>query len=203
MKAAKRLVFAAAWLAVLPLTALSWLEKRLGLGERLFVLGAHTVALVPGFVGNLLRAAFYHATLDEAHWESAIGFGSVFSHRGVRLAAHVSTGSYCMLGHVDIGARTRLASRVSIPSGKRQHFDEAGRLSHGEADYRQVQIGADCWLGEGAIVLDDVGEGSVVGAGAVVGEAVPGGVLVAGNPARVVRALPGADDAASDSPEPR
>ncbi|MEZ5659060.1 MAG: hypothetical protein R3E83_11180 [Burkholderiaceae bacterium] len=202
MKAIKRVVFALAWLLVLPLTIPVWLEKRLGLGERVFVLCAQLVSLGPGFVGNLLRAAFYQATLDDAHWETNIGFGSIFSHRQVHLGANVSTGSYCMLGHVSIGARTRLASRVSIPSGKRQHLDEHGALSHGESVFTQVRIGADCWLGEGAIVLDDIGAGSIVAAGAVVGQTMPGASLIAGNPARVVRALPVAGEGAS-SKEPR
>ncbi|MEZ5654134.1 MAG: hypothetical protein R3E87_26660 [Burkholderiaceae bacterium] len=196
MNAAKRIVFALAWLLVLPLIVPVWLEKSLGLGERLFVLCAQLISLVPGFVGALLRAAFYRATLDDAHWETSIGFGSVFSHRQVSLGANVSTGNYCVLGHVAIGARTRLASRVSIPSGKRQHLDEYGAISHGETHYTQVRIGADCWLGEGAIVLDDVGDASIVAAGAVVGQAMPGGVLIAGNPARVARDLPAAAAAA-------
>ena len=102
---------------------------------------------------------------------------------------------------MDSGARTRLASRVSIPSGKRQHLDEQGGISHGETVFTQVRIGADCWLGEGAIVLDDIGEASIVAAGAVVGHAMPGGVLIGGNPAKVIRALPGPGDAAvSDGP---
>lgn len=55
---------------------------------------------------------------------------------------------------------------------------------------RPVRIGARAWIA-GAVVLKgvSVGEGSVVGLGAVVTEDVPDGVVVAGNPARVVRRL--------------
>lgn len=54
---------------------------------------------------------------------------------------------------------------------------------------RPVVICDDVWIGTGAIILPGVtiGRGSVVGAGAVVTRDVPGGVVIAGNPARVVR----------------
>jgi acetyltransferase-like isoleucine patch superfamily enzyme len=54
---------------------------------------------------------------------------------------------------------------------------------------RPVVICDDVWIGTGAIILPGVtiGQGSVVGAGAVVTRDIPAGVVVAGNPARVVR----------------
>lgn len=58
---------------------------------------------------------------------------------------------------------------------------------------KPVTIGDDVWVGGGAIVLPGVrvGSRSVIGAGAVVTRDVPEGVVVAGNPARVVRELKG------------
>eukprot|EP00771_Trimastix_marina_P003116 gnl/Trimastix_PCT/4316.p1 GENE.gnl/Trimastix_PCT/4316~~gnl/Trimastix_PCT/4316.p1 ORF type:complete len:205 (+),score=19.06 gnl/Trimastix_PCT/4316:47-661(+) len=56
---------------------------------------------------------------------------------------------------------------------------------------KPIRIGNRCWLGGGAIVLPGVtiGDDVVVGAGAVVTKDVPSGVLVVGNPARVIRQL--------------
>lgn len=65
----------------------------------------------------------------------------------------------------------------------------AGRragLEYGKA----VEIGADVWVGGGAVVCPGVkvGDGAVIGAGSVVTRDVPAGVFAAGNPCRVIRA---------------
>jgi acetyltransferase-like isoleucine patch superfamily enzyme len=59
------------------------------------------------------------------------------------------------------------------------------------AEDTPVHIGSNVWLGDHCMILKGVsiGENSVVGAGAVVTKAVPANVIVAGNPARVVRQL--------------
>lgn len=66
---------------------------------------------------------------------------------------------------------------------------------------RPVRIGNNVWIGMGAIVLKGVtiGDDSVIGAGAVVSRDVPAGVVVAGNPARVVKKLA----VSSRAPPPR
>lgn len=54
---------------------------------------------------------------------------------------------------------------------------------------KPVVIGDDVWIGAGAILLPGImlGEGSIVGAGAVVAQDVPPWTVVAGVPARVIR----------------
>lgn len=54
-----------------------------------------------------------------------------------------------------------------------------------------VRIKRNVWVGAAAIILKGVtiGENSVVGAGAVVSQDIPANVVVAGNPARVVKRL--------------
>jgi maltose O-acetyltransferase len=56
---------------------------------------------------------------------------------------------------------------------------------------KPITIGADVWVGGGAIILPGVtiGDRAVIGAGSVVTKNVPAGVLAVGNPCRVVRAL--------------
>lgn len=50
-----------------------------------------------------------------------------------------------------------------------------------------VKIGAGCWVGSAAVVMADVGEGSVIGAGAVVTKAIPAMVIAGGIPAKVLK----------------
>ena len=54
---------------------------------------------------------------------------------------------------------------------------------------KPVRIGADVWVGGGALILAgvEIGARSIVGAGSVVTRDIPAGVLAAGNPCRVIR----------------
>jgi maltose O-acetyltransferase len=60
---------------------------------------------------------------------------------------------------------------------------------------KSVYIGHDCWIGTGAIILPGVtirGQGVIVGAGSVVTKDIQDDfVLVAGNPAKIVKRLGG------------
>lgn len=184
----KALAFILAGAVVSPLIALSWLEQRLWQGEALFGGFAQLLALMPSIVGVYLRGAYYLGTLSEASWETHVGFGSVFTHRGAALGTRASMGAYCVLGHAKIGASVMMGSHVSIPSGKRQHFAADGGIA-GNPRYTTVIVGERTWVGESAVILADVGKDCIVAAGAVVTASVPDRVLIAGNPARIVREL--------------
>src|SRR5207247_2133879 len=75
------------------------------------------------------------------------------------------------------------------------HPLDADRRRRGEpapADaIRPVTIGDDVWIGTAAMILKGVtiGDRAVIAAGAVVARDVPADVVVAGNPAQVVKRL--------------
>ena len=158
--------------------------------EALFTLWAHVCAQVPGLLGDYIRAAYYHLTLDACPTGSRICFGTFFSSTQVRLEDNVYIGAYCIIGRAHIGARAQIASSVHILSGRHHHpRDAEGRIlgaEHGTA--AQILIGHDCWIGEGAIVMADIGAGSTIGAGAVVAKEIPPNVVAVGNPAKVIKA---------------
>jgi len=81
-----------------------------------------------------------------------------------------------------------IGSRVSIPSGKRQHLDDAGKLA-ARTRFETVSVGPQSWVGEGAILVASVGSECIVAAGAVVTNEMPSRCLIGGNPARVIREL--------------
>jgi virginiamycin A acetyltransferase len=56
--------------------------------------------------------------------------------------------------------------------------------------FRELIIGNDVWIGRNALILPSVkriGDGAVIGAGAVVTKDVPNYAIVAGNPAKIIR----------------
>lgn len=86
---------------------------------------------------------------------------------------------------VAIGAKTQIGPGVQILAADhpRDAAERAGGLEFG----RPISIGANVWIGGGAIILPGVriGDDALVGAGAVVTRDVPPGATVVGNPARV------------------
>lgn len=184
----KRLVFGASLVVVSPMILAAWIEDRMTRGDAVFVFLTQLLALIPGLVGTYLRGAYYYGTLEDCSWQVHVGFGSVFTHRAASVGPYVSMGAYCVIGHARIGDHVVMASRISIPSGRRQHLDESGKLSS-EPRFESVTVGRESWIGEGAIIMANVGEHCIVSAGAVIVNEMPGASLLAGNPAAVVRAL--------------
>jgi acetyltransferase-like isoleucine patch superfamily enzyme len=164
--------------------------SRLVLGEdRAFVGLTESLARRPGFLGIYLRAATYRLVLDGSSPDVHVGFGTVLSKRMARLGDHVYIGRYCSLGWVDIERDVMLADLVAIPSGGDTHaVDGAARLGarHHESRFRPVRIGEGTWIGTQAVVLADVGQYCVIGAGAVVTRPIPDHAIAVGVPARVV-----------------
>lgn len=156
--------------------------------ERLYALFAHAYALLPGFVGDFCRSAFYNWTLNSCSMDTTISFGTFFSRSSASVERNVSIGAYCVIGSAHIGARTQIASHVQIPSGPHGHLRDANGRLVVRLD-EDVEVGSDCWIGSSAIVMANVGAGTTIGAGSVVVKEVPPGVVAVGNPAKVIREM--------------
>jgi virginiamycin A acetyltransferase len=148
---------------------------------------AHTCGLVPGAPGDFLRSAYYVLTLAEFHMSSRVSFGSFFAHPEARVGGRVYVGSYCILGKVNVGEGTQIASSVQILSGQHQHSRDSVGAVHHAGELVTVRIGRDCWIGAGSIVMADVGARTTVGAGSIVTHAIPADAVAVGSPARVIR----------------
>jgi maltose O-acetyltransferase len=85
---------------------------------------------------------------------------------------------------VDIGAGTQIGPAVQIYAADHPR-DPVVRRTGAEFG-RPVSIGANVWIGGGAIILPGVtiGDDAVIGAGAVVTRDVANGTTMIGNPAR-------------------
>jgi acetyltransferase-like isoleucine patch superfamily enzyme len=167
-------------------------EARFSERGDLFVLFGQAFSLVPGLPGNWLRRAFGRLTLDGCAPDCEIGFLSWFSSRHARIGARVYIGPLSVIGDVVIGEGSLIATRVSILSGRNQHAHgpDGSLIPFSRDRAALVTIGRDTWIGEGAIVMADVGDRCIVASGAVVTAPVESGHVVGGNPARVIRTVP-------------
>lgn len=161
--------------------------------ETIFHFCSQCMAMIPGLPGVFLRRAFYSLTLEKCSTHCHIGFGSLFSHRNTIVEEHVYIGNYSMIGSAHLGNHCLIGSRVSVLSGKALHvLDEKGMWTPFSPERMvKVKIAPNIWIGEGAIVMADIGTGSMIGAGAVVTSNVRSHVIMAGNPARFIRNLQG------------
>jgi virginiamycin A acetyltransferase len=148
---------------------------------------SESIALVPGPVGIIVRRAVYSQLLARVGTGVSIGFGTIIAHRTVELGDNVYVGRYCLLGNVRIGDDCLVADYVRMVTGT-HGTEPTAKIREQDITYATIHIGEDCWLANGAIVLADVGAHSVIGAGSVVTREVSEGLIVAGNPARTIRA---------------
>ena len=181
-QAAKRGAQAVALVMALPFAALTMF----GHLQPMFTIFSHVFAIGPGLPGDFLRSAYYRLTLRQCSLDTTISYGTYFVRRQSSVGQLVSIGAYCVIGGATIGNGAQIGSHVLIPGGRHQHSRDAnGNL--GTCNYSEVKIGEKCWIGDGAILMADVGAGSTIGAGAVVTKSVPPGTVAVGNPARPLR----------------
>jgi maltose O-acetyltransferase len=90
---------------------------------------------------------------------------------------------------IRIGSRTMVGPNVQFYGAT--HPLEAAARNSGREFGKPITVGEDVWIGGGAILLPGVsiGNGAVIGAGAVVTKDVPANAFVAGNPARILRQI--------------
>ena len=158
-------------------------------------LGAHCTFMKPRYViisgPNIHIGDYFTAVAEPMHrveigvWGRGPGAGTIRIGRGVLM----SPGSRISASdEIVIGDGVMLANGTYVTdSDWHTVYDRTKR----DDAVTPVHIGDNVWLGDHATVLKGVtiGANSVVAARAVVTKDVPANVIVAGNPARVVREL--------------
>lgn len=92
-------------------------------------------------------------------------------------------------GQITIGNNTLIGPNVSMYSAN--HSLDAEERIAGALIPEPITIGNRVWIGGGSTVLSGVtiGDDTVIGACSVVTHDIPAGVVAAGNPCRVIRAI--------------
>jgi acetyltransferase-like isoleucine patch superfamily enzyme len=120
-----------------------------------------------------------------------------FIWRGVATSADGPSGVLRLDDRVEINASVHLDTSADIVIGEGALISEDaviythdhGRDPRSEPIRINKKIGSDVWIGMRAVIMArcaSIGDGAIVGAGAIVVRDVPPGAIVAGNPARIV-----------------
>lgn len=197
--------------------AAAWLRARLyagrmtGCGADLRAYGPATVhrdrhsVIRCGRHGRLFEGAELRSARESSRTPAArLELGDhVFVKRGACVfakSARLQVGSHVAIGaratllatHAEllIGDYSRLAGDVFVSTANHRFEDPTRPIIQQGFRYQPVVIGRDVWIGQRAIVLPGVhlGDGCIVAAGAVVTRDVPALAVVAGVPARVIKA---------------
>lgn len=119
---------------------------------------------------NTIISYPYHVT---------IGY-NVFINRGVNITARED---------VFIGDNTLIGPGVVINSGM-HHYEDPNILIRDQGHRTQpIHIGNDVWIGAKSVILPGVciGDGSIIGAGAIVTKSIPPYSVAVGVPAKVIK----------------
>ena len=157
--------------------------------------------LIPYMVAPSFRSALYRWAGFKGIAEGVYMLGKL-DLRGLRgcesnlvIGAHTGLNSHCLFdlgGKITIGKKVHIGHNVMIVTTN--HIVGPPAMRCGAFQFGEVVIGDGAWLGAGVMVLPEVnvGPGCVVSAGSVVTKSVPANAMVAGNPARVIGWLDGA-----------
>jgi acetyltransferase-like isoleucine patch superfamily enzyme len=137
----------------------------------------------------------------EFGWPTSGGFHSGYCHveastpdSAIELADSAQVNNCALIksegAGIRIGPRALLGSRICIYDSD-FHDLHPDRRRNGRPEIAPVELEENVFIGDGTLILKGVtiGRDTVVGAGSVVTRSLPAGVVAAGNPARVVRAL--------------
>ena len=122
-----------------------------------------------------------HNTILKSYYKSEMIIGD-----------HTWIGQGCFLhsaGGITIGKAVGIGPLVKIITSTHKEQELSKPILFCDLEFKEVVIEDGCDIGMGSIILPGVkiGEGSIVGAGAVVTKDVPAYSVAVGNPARIIR----------------
>lgn len=187
----KQLIYTLAVLIMLPLTLIYFVLSYLLKSDSLFASFSQLLSLLPGKLSCYLRAGFYRFAMQYCHPNARTSFLALFSHRDTEIGSDVYIGPQCNIGKCKIESGVLLGSGVHIMSGKGQHnFSDLNTpIKDQGGTFEKVTIGENSWIGNGALIMANVGMRCVVAAGSVVINDIEDFAIVAGNPAKVIKKI--------------
>lgn len=120
--------------------------------------------------------------------EIKIGANTILNGSGITCYKKITIGKNCLISSNTLICDTDLhpidpEARLKVSMGYKADFKTVIK--------KEISIGDNVWIGWGAIILKGVtiGNNSIVAAGSVVTSSFPANVIVAGNPAKIVKEI--------------
>ncbi len=144
--------------------------------------------LLPKLENGELLSGTLRAIFRDYH-KVKIGKYSYGWFRPERISPNTVIGSYCSIGPgvCFLPQNHPLTFKSTHPYFYNPIYGKVGKKF---APEKRLVVGNDVWIGQNALILPQVrriGDGVVIGAGAVVTKDVPDYAVVAGNPARIIK----------------
>lgn len=174
------------WISLPFVIPLSWLVK---IGPDVaFRTASEMLSFIPTVIGYRPRLEFYRRTLRSCGEEVFIWMNVVFVWPDINIGNYVTINHSTTIYHCDIGDNVMIGECSQLLSGARYHnFSRTDiPMNRQGGMLKRIKIGNDVFIGTRSIIMADVGDGAVVGAGSVVTKPVEPYSIVAGNPAKVI-----------------
>ncbi|MBW4486462.1 MAG: acyltransferase [Trichocoleus desertorum ATA4-8-CV12] len=128
---------------------------------------------------------------DWVHLDRGVDIRTTGDNCQIEIGEHTVVNPYTCIhgpGSITIGKDCLIASHVGIYANNHIFADPNCKIREQGLTCQGIAIGDDCWLGAGVKVIDGVtiGQGSVIGAGAVVTKDIPPYSIALGVPAKVI-----------------
>ncbi|MCK4820917.1 acyltransferase [bacterium] len=158
------------------------------LSDRFFLTVSESISLIPFLFGIVIREAFFKKMLDSCGDNLVIEFGAYFYYKHNSVGDNVLISAYTTIHHCDIGSNVLIGGGCRLLSGSRQHnYNRTDiPMTQQGGQMKRIRIGNDVWIGDNSVIMSDIEEGCIIGAGSVVTKQIPAYSVCAGNPATVI-----------------
>ncbi|WP_341508670.1 DapH/DapD/GlmU-related protein [Photobacterium damselae subsp. damselae] len=147
------------------------------------------ISLIPGNSGIYIRKYYYNRTLKKVGDDLKVGFLSYFVYRNVSVGDRCYIEENVVISLCDIADDVVVASKASLMSGAHHHDvdDLEKTFLYTRPNSKRIFIGSNCWIGTHSIIMNDIGNDVVIGAGSVVTKKIEDLSVAYGVPAKKIR----------------
>ena len=111
---------------------------------------------------------------------------------GFKIGDNCGIGDSCFFGSaggISIGNDVIMGQNIRFHSENHNYEDTNIPIRMQGVSNKGINVGNDCWIGAGVVILDGVsiGDGCVIGANTLVNKDIPDNYIAVGNPVRLIK----------------